>query len=99
MVNRRKTFGERASDLCCFLDVPCGYCFCVQVTIPFNCVSGMAPQINPKLDVERYLQVVTADGFDFWFTGFLNYDSAFATLLAALHDVGRHTESLLKGAS
>lgn len=70
-----------------------------QVAIPLNCVSGMAPQINPKLDVERYLQVVTADGFDFWFTGFLNYDSAFATLLGALHDVGRHTDSLLKGAS
>ena len=35
---------------------------------------------------EKYIQVVTVDGHEFWFMGFVNYDKASAHLLDAAAD-------------
>lgn len=35
---------------------------------------------------EKYMQVVTVDGHEFWFMGFVNYDKASVHLLDAVSD-------------
>lgn len=48
----------------------------VQILIPLAKIGSINPVImrdNPK---ERYIQLVSTDGHDFWFMGFVNYDKA-----------------------
>jgi len=43
------------------------------------------PSANIRNPAEKYIQIVTADGHDFWFMGFVSYDKALKTLTEASH--------------
>ena len=37
---------------------------------------------------EKYIQIVTVDGHDFWFMGFVNYDKGVQNMQLALRHIG-----------
>ncbi|KAJ6837131.1 putative GEM-like protein 5 [Iris pallida] len=55
-----------------------------KVAIPLAKVEAVSP-VAVKED-ERYVQVTTVDGHEFWFMGFVNYDKAVTHLLDAVSD-------------
>lgn len=63
------------------------------VTIPLSSVTAVAPEANPADESDRYIRLSTGDGFSFWFTDFLAYDQAFATVLSAVVTAARPLES------
>ena len=44
--------------------------------VPLPNVGTINPVVMRENPTERYIQVVTIDGQDFWFMGFVNYDKA-----------------------
>ncbi|CAE6116527.1 unnamed protein product [Arabidopsis arenosa] len=51
-----------------------------KVSIPLCKINGVNQSQNAKKPSQKYLEVVTVDGFDFWFMGFLSYQKAFNSL-------------------
>lgn len=58
-----------------------------QVVVPLNQLRAVNPSVNRMKSAEKYIQVVSTDNHEFWFMGFLNYDSAVKILQEALRDV------------
>ena len=54
--------------------------FALQVVIPKEKVMRVNESENVKKTSERYIQIETLDNFEFWFMGFLNYQSTFNSL-------------------
>ncbi|CAL0310190.1 unnamed protein product [Lupinus luteus] len=52
-------------------------------------VSPTTNRLNPK---EKYIQIVTVDGYEFFFMGFVSYDKALKTLNEALQQHGNHSD-------
>jgi hypothetical protein len=44
--------------------------------VPLGKIGTINPQITSETPAEKYIQIVTIDGHDFWFMGFVNYDKA-----------------------
>ncbi|CAI5536069.1 unnamed protein product, partial [Closterium sp. Naga37s-1] len=63
-------------------------------TIPLHKITGVAPEANPSDDNEKYIRLTTEDDFSFWFTGFIAYDQAFATVLSAVVSTSHLLEAL-----
>ncbi|VVB13703.1 unnamed protein product [Arabis nemorensis] len=55
-----------------------------KVSIPLCKINRVNQSQNTKKPSQKYLEVVTVDGFDFWFMGFLSYQKAFNCLEKAL---------------
>ncbi|KAJ0248713.1 GRAM domain-containing protein [Hirschfeldia incana] len=55
-----------------------------KVSIPLCKIKGVNQSMNTKKPSQKYLEVVTVDGFDFWFMGFMSYQKAFNCLEQAL---------------
>ncbi|KAL1209775.1 GEM-like protein 4 [Cardamine amara subsp. amara] len=55
-----------------------------KVSIPLCKIKRVDQSQNTKKPSQKYLEVVTVDGFDFWFMGFLSYQKAFSCLEKAL---------------
>ncbi|CAK9315108.1 unnamed protein product [Citrullus colocynthis] len=51
-----------------------------KVVIPKEKVMRVNESENVKKASEKYIQIVTVDNFEFWFMGFLNYESTFKSL-------------------
>lgn len=47
-----------------------------KVVIPLGNVGTVNPVTMRENPSERYIQIVTVDGHDFWFMGFVNYEKA-----------------------
>lgn len=47
-------------------------------------LGGVNPSANRLKPSEKYIQIVTRDGHEFWFMGFLSYDKALKNLTEAL---------------
>ncbi|KAJ6754540.1 GEM-LIKE PROTEIN 2 [Salix purpurea] len=47
-----------------------------KVMIPLNKIGTINPVVMRENQSERYIQIVTIDGLDFWFTGFVNFEKA-----------------------
>ncbi|KAK9690070.1 hypothetical protein RND81_09G102800 [Saponaria officinalis] len=58
--------------------------FHYKVVIPLRKIKKNNQSENMKKPSQKYLQVVTSDDFDFWFTGFLSYDKIFNCLQQAV---------------
>ncbi|CAD5177055.1 unnamed protein product [Musa acuminata subsp. malaccensis] len=58
-----------------------------KVVVPLNQLRAVNPSVNRMKSAEKYIQVVSTDNHEFWFMGFLNYDSAVKILQEALRDV------------
>ncbi|KAL5721327.1 hypothetical protein ACHQM5_004985 [Ranunculus cassubicifolius] len=64
--------------------------FCSKRSIRFTCLSGKlirTPYKNMKKPTQKYLEIVTVDGFDFWFMGFINYPKTFKYLQQAVSQI------------
>ncbi|CAL1374918.1 unnamed protein product [Linum trigynum] len=48
-----------------------------KVVIPLEKIQGANQSENTKKPSQKYMEIVTVDGFDFWFMGFLNFKKAF----------------------
>eukprot|EP00252_Welwitschia_mirabilis_P013158 TRINITY_DN29052_c0_g1_i1.p1 TRINITY_DN29052_c0_g1~~TRINITY_DN29052_c0_g1_i1.p1 ORF type:complete len:246 (-),score=28.23 TRINITY_DN29052_c0_g1_i1:123-860(-) len=57
-----------------------------KVVIPFYDLKAANPSANRMNPSEKYIQIITADGHEFWFMGFVSYDKA----LKHLQDVLRN---------
>ena len=51
-----------------------------QVVIPLGNIGNVNPVTMKENPPEKYIQIVTSDGHDFWFMGFVNYDKAVKNL-------------------
>lgn len=48
----------------------------VQILIPLPNIGSINPVIMRENQTERYIQLISTDGHDFWFMGFVNYEKA-----------------------
>ncbi|WOL19972.1 hypothetical protein Cni_G28774 [Canna indica] len=58
-----------------------------KVVIPLHQLRACIPSISRTNSAEKYIQIVSVDNHEFWFMGFLNYDSAVEYLHEALDEV------------
>lgn len=56
----------------------------VQVLIPTKRIKSASVRGNLYNPDEKYIDVVTVDGFDFWFMGFVSYEKSFRYLQNAI---------------
>ncbi|KAL7085478.1 hypothetical protein ACP275_14G283000 [Erythranthe tilingii] len=57
-----------------------------KVVIPLYQLKAVNPSTNKTNASEKYIQIISVDGHEFWFMGFMYYDSAVKNLLGALQD-------------
>ncbi|XP_078166897.1 GEM-like protein 4 [Carex rostrata] len=57
-----------------------------KVSIPLGKVKKTTPSENLNKPEEKYMQIVTIDDFEFWFTGFVNYQRSFESLHVAISE-------------
>ncbi|CAN8299557.1 unnamed protein product [Cochlearia groenlandica] len=83
--NTRVTF---CSDRPLFFTAPSGQeaWSYYRVVVPFGNVDGVTPVIMEKNPREKYIQVTTVDGHEFWFMGFVNYVNGIHHLTNNLYD-------------
>lgn len=48
--------------------------------MPLGNIAAVNPVIMSENKSEKYIQIGTVDGHDFWFMGFVNYDKAIKNL-------------------
>lgn len=51
-----------------------------RVAIPFSNLKTVNPSTNKEKPAEKFIQIVTLEGHEFWFMGFVNYESAVSNL-------------------
>ncbi|KAK1278527.1 GEM-like protein 1 [Acorus gramineus] len=55
-----------------------------KVVIQIDQLMAVTPSANPVNRAEKYIQIITSDGHEFWFMGFVSYDKALNNLTKAL---------------
>ncbi|KAH9550415.1 hypothetical protein CY35_10G071100 [Sphagnum magellanicum] len=55
-----------------------------KVVLPLEKVREVLPAHNQNKPSEKYIRVVTIDGHDFWFMGFVNYDNGLKNMQEAV---------------
>lgn len=60
------------------------YCNNVQVLIPITKIKEANESENVNKPAQKYIEIVTEDGFEFWFMGFVRYEKAFMNLQKAI---------------
>ncbi|KAK8608850.1 hypothetical protein V6N13_024262 [Hibiscus sabdariffa] len=57
-----------------------------QVVIPLRQLKAINPSASKVNPAEKYIQIISVDGHEFWFMGFLNYKVATtSSIIAPLH--------------
>ncbi|CAN0909016.1 GEM-like protein 4 [Linum grandiflorum] len=64
-----------------------------KVLIPLEKIEMANQSENVKNPSQKYMEIVTLDGFDFWFMGFLSYKKAFKCLQQAISSSRASTTS------
>ncbi|CAN6469555.1 unnamed protein product [Victoria cruziana] len=59
-----------------------------KVIVLLEQLAAVTPSSNRLNVSEKYIQIVTSDGHEFWFMGFVSYDKALQSLSEALHSSG-----------
>jgi hypothetical protein len=62
------------------------FCLKQQVVIPHTQLRSVNPSTSRTNASEKYIQVVSVDNHEFWFMGFVYYDSAVKNLQEALQE-------------
>jgi GRAM domain len=57
------------------------------VVIPLDHLKEVKPSVSQVNKSEKYIQIVSLDNHEFWFLGFVNYDSAVKNLQQTLEDM------------
>lgn len=55
-----------------------------KVVIPLHQLKAVNPSASKVNSAEKYIQIISIDNHEFWFMGFVNYDSAVKSLQGAL---------------
>ncbi|KAG0476041.1 hypothetical protein HPP92_012882 [Vanilla planifolia] len=58
-----------------------------KVVIPLRRIKRVSPCENEAKPTQKYIQVVTEDGFVFWFMGFVLYERSFKSLQQAINEL------------
>lgn len=58
---------------------------CMQMVVDLDQLRTVNPSTNRLNPSEKYIHIVTRDGYEFWFMGLISYDKALKTLTEALH--------------
>ncbi|XP_078434088.1 GRAM domain family protein [Wolffia australiana] len=61
-----------------------------KVVIPLARIAAVSPVTMKETPPERYIQIGTVDGHEFWFMGFVNYEKAATHLLDAVCNFAAH---------
>ena len=61
----------------------------LQVLVPIRKIKRANLSENVNNPAQKYIEIVTRDGFEFWFMGFLRYEKAFNNLEKALSLVSK----------
>lgn len=61
-------------------------CVLEQVMIPLANIGTVNPVVVKESPPEKYVQIVTTDGHEFWFMGFINFEKASHHLLDSVSD-------------
>lgn len=56
----------------------------MQVLIPTREIRSANESENVNKPAQKFIEVVTEDGYEFWFLGFLRYEKAFRNLKKAI---------------
>ncbi|XP_058087913.1 GEM-like protein 1 [Magnolia sinica] len=56
-----------------------------KVVIPLHQLKAVNPSVSKVNPAEKYVQIISVDNHEFWFMGFVNYESAVAHLQEAMH--------------
>ncbi|XVE55575.1 hypothetical protein DITRI_Ditri03aG0170200 [Diplodiscus trichospermus] len=56
-----------------------------KVVIPLHQIRAVNPSASKANPAEKYIQIISVDNHEFWFLGFVYYDSAVKNLQGALH--------------
>jgi GRAM domain len=56
-------------------------CYTCQVLVPLGKIANVNPITMKENPPEKYIQIETVDGHEFWFMGFVSYDKAVKHLL------------------
>jgi hypothetical protein len=59
-----------------------------KTVLPLSKVKEVVPSFNESKPNEKYIEVTTQDGHDFWFMGFVNYDKGVSNMQLALQHIG-----------
>ncbi|KAI3442812.1 GRAM domain-containing protein [Psidium guajava] len=62
-----------------------------KVVIPLHQLKAVNPSTSRVNTAEKYIQVISVDNHEFWFMGFVQYDSAVKNLQAAVQPNNLHT--------
>ncbi|KAL2326802.1 hypothetical protein Fmac_020229 [Flemingia macrophylla] len=68
-----------------------------KVIVRLDQLSTVSPSSNRFNPAEKYIQLVTEDGYEFYFMGFIAYDKALKTLREALQHYHSHSRESLNG--
>ncbi|RHN82654.1 putative GRAM domain, PH domain-containing protein [Medicago truncatula] len=66
-----------------------------KVSIPLEKIQQVNQSQNMMKPSEKYIEIVTVDGFDFWFMGFFNYKKALRYLQQAISQAQREKVKML----
>ncbi|KAK6245737.1 GRAM domain - like 9 [Theobroma cacao] len=55
-----------------------------KVVLPLHQLSAVNPSVSKANTAEKYIQIISVDNHEFWFMGFVHYDSAVKNLQGAL---------------
>lgn len=56
----------------------------LQVSIPVYKIKGANESENVYNPLQKYIQIVTLDSYEFWFMGFVRYEKAWFNLQTAI---------------
>lgn len=62
----------------------------VQVLVPLDQMSAVNPSANRMHPSGKCIQIMTRDGHEFWFMGFISYDKALKNISGALRRSHNH---------
>ncbi|CAK8535002.1 unnamed protein product [Lathyrus sativus] len=68
-------------------------CIYYKVVVQLDQLRAVSPSANMFNSKEKYIEIVTVDGYEFFFMGFVSYDKALKTLNEVLHQYGNNSSS------
>ncbi|MCE0482342.1 cleavage polyadenylation factor subunit fip1 [Datura stramonium] len=66
------------------VEMDAGVSMLTEVVLPVDQLKAVNPSTSKINPAEKYIQIISVDNHEFWFMGFVNYDSAVKNLQGAL---------------
>ncbi|PNX97930.1 GEM-like protein [Trifolium pratense] len=72
-------------------------CLYYKVVVQLDQLWTVSPSTNRLNSKEKYIQILTVDGYEFLFMGFVSYDKALKSLNEVQHQYGNHSTGNING--